>query len=285
MKVLVLAEDPQIVHALSTYFEDRGRNYLVCSIADLSAQANLGAFFRAQSVSLVLNTASMSLLEERPDSELVAGVKELAEICHSLGIMLVQLSSSLVFDGLDGGRHREGDEVVPASRVGALHWQMEQAVRSTCAQHIILRGMPLFSAEPGNLLTVLIDRFQAGGVIEASTTGKAAPVHCDDLARVLSGMIDQLSCGADVWGTYHYGASDPVSYYQFSETVLAVVAQYIDATSIDLQSIECSHTVWPQPLLNCDKLLTTFGIKQLPWRSSIAGAVKQVLNPEEEASE
>lgn len=281
MKILVLAEEKQIILALSRYFEQRNRGYQICSVAEIIKEPDVEAFLRRHSISLVLNTASMSLLEQRTDSELVAGVKELAEICQRSQVMLMQLSSSLVFDGLDGGRHREVDEAVPASRIGALHWQMEQAVRANCERHIIVRGMPLFSAEPDNLLTTLIAQFQTGGELTVSTTGKAAPVCCDDMARVLSAIIDQLSCGADAWGTYHYGASDPVNHFQFSETVLAVVSQYIDTAAVSLKSIDSSHTEWPRPLLNCDKLRVTFGIKQLPWRSSIATTVKQVFSIEE----
>ena len=280
MKILVLAQERQIISALSRYFEQRGRAYQICSVAELASVPDVASFLRSNGISLVLNTASMSLLEQRTDSELVDGVKELAAICQRSQVMLMQLSSSLVFDGLDGGRHREIDEAVPASRIGALHWQMEQAVRANCEQHVILRGMPLFSAEPGNLLTTLINQFQAGGELTVSTTGKAAPVCCDDMARVLSAIIDQLSCGADVWGTYHYGASDPANYFQFSETVLAVVSQYIDTAAVSLKAIESSQTAWPRPLLNCDKIHVTFGIKQLPWRSFIAATVKQVLSPE-----
>lgn len=278
MKILVLAEEQQIQLALSRFFQQRGRDYQICSAAELVGQPDIVDFLHRHSIDLLLNTASLSLLGQRTDSERVAKATQLAEACHRAQVILMHLSSSLVFDGLDGGRHREIDEAVPASRVGALHWQIEQAVRAKCERHVILRSMPLFSDQPGNLLTALIAQFQTAQELQVSTTGKAAPVCCDDLARVLSAMIDQLSCEADVFGTYHYGASDPVNYFQFAETVLTVVSQHIDTTAVSLKAIESSDTAWPQPLLNCDKIRTTFGIKQLPWRSYIAGSVKPLFN-------
>ena len=277
MKILVIAQEPQIVSSLSHYFESRGRAYLVCSVAEISEESNLDAFLRNHSISLVLNAASVSLLKKSTDNEWVAGVQELAEICHRNRVVLMQLSSSLVFDGLDGGRHREIDEALPASRIGAVHWQMEQAVRAHCERHVVVRTMPLFSGHPDNLLSTLIAQFKAGNELAVSTGGKSAPVSCDDLARVLSGVVDQLSCGANAWGTYHYCASDPANHFQFAEAVLMVASQFIDTSGASLTAIESPYTEWPQPLLNCNKIRTTFGIKQLPWRSSIGDAVKQAL--------
>ncbi len=36
---------------------------------------------------------------------------------------------------------------------------------------------------------------------------------------------------------------------------------------------------WQRPLLNCEKILNTFGIKQLPWRAFIAPTIKKYFNP------
>ena len=182
------------------------------------------------------------------------------------------------------GRHREEDDVAPASRVGALLWRMEERVRAACKQHIILRTGPLFSAQGDNLLTSLIARLKDGATLALSTTGNSCPVHVSDLARVVSAIIDQLSCGAEPWDTYHYCSSDPVSSYLFAETVLAVVSQYRPAGAQPplLESQDTADTRWPHPLLNCDKLLNTFGIKQLPWRAFLVPAVKQMFQPDKE---
>ena len=195
---------------------------------------------------------------------------------------MLQLSGSQVFDGLDGGRHREEGPATPASRAGALLWRMEELVREA-PRHLILRTAPIYSALGDNLLTRLLADFRRGGAIERSTGGQCCPTWAGDLARVISAIVDQVSCDAGCSGTYHYTSSDPVSNYQFAETTLAVASQFLDTEALGL-SLEIAVDMdveWPRPLLNCEKIRNTFGIKQMPWRSSISSVVQQVFDGEE----
>lgn len=277
MKVLLLADEVQVQHALARRFQLRERECLLQTSAQLFARTDLAGFFEAEGIGILLDTASASQVLQSPCPDLVDREVRLAHACEAADIPLLFISSSRVFDGIDGGRNREDDQPGPASREGALFWQLEEAVRVTVGRHLILRTMPLFSEQPGNVLTELLLRFEQGKPFPLSSSGRCSPLHCEDFSRVVSGVVDQLACGADVWGTYHYGSSDPVSNYQFAETVLAVVRQYTEVDETLLQRVETADSRWPNPLLNCDKIHNTFGIKQLPWRASIASTLKRLF--------
>jgi dTDP-4-dehydrorhamnose reductase len=281
VKILLFAEQAHTLQALTAFFDHRRRAYIHVPVADLTADG-LPDFLHREQIDLVLNVASLCLLEQRPDGELVKGVETLAAICEREGVALMQLSNSQVFDGLDGGRHKEQDEVVPASRMGSLSWQMEQAIRKRCSRHIILRVPELIGAVGDNALTDVLQHLQAGGELSASTAGKCAPVLVDDFSRVVSAIIDQLSCGADVWGTYHYSSTDPVSYHDFVDLVQNAAADFLPAEHCQLLPINTADTSWPKPLLNCDKTHNTFGIKQLPWRAAIVPAVQRWFSEQEQ---
>lgn len=280
MKILVISSSPQFIDALSERFGLRGHSLLVMGIEQCGSDTELNTLLSSTAFDLVVNTMGFEVGADFNNFPLDA-VKQLAELCKMMALPLLQLSSSQVFDGLDGGRHREDEPATPASRPGALLWQVEEAVRAS-PKHIILRTGPVFSAQGDNLLTQLIQDFRRGGIIERSTGGQCCPTSVEDIARVVSAIIDQASCGAECWGTYHYSSSDPVSSYQFAETTLAIVSQYLDTEKLGI-SLEIATAVdseWPRPILNCDKIRNTFGIKQLPWRSSISSAVKQTFEGE-----
>lgn len=278
MKTLVVAQDAQIRDALENRLTLRKRPYH--SVADWSWLDTAPAD-QSEQIGLVVNVLSFESLQQHIDQNLIDNLSQLVKTCEQHGLPLIHLSSSQIFDGLDGGRHREDDEMVPASKAGATLSRMETLVRDGCQRHIILRIGPVFSAVGNNLLTDLLESFVSGTGLSLSSTGKACPVHACDLARVISAIIDQLACGADCWGSYQYCSSDPASSYQFAETVLAVASQYMEpgAEPLQLESVATADTDWPRPLMSCEKILNNFGIKQLPWRSYIVATVKTVLRP------
>lgn len=290
MKVLVVAIDGQVRSKLESQlavrghlFESVGNEWLQSTDTEVKSALSLAI---TDDIDLVVNALSFELLQLQADAGLVERLALLVDACEQASIPLIQLSSSQVFDGVDGGRHREVEPMVPASRLGALLCRMEELVRHGCQQHIIIRTGPVFSSVGDNLLTSIIRGFRRGEVLVLSNIGSSCPIHARDLARVISAIIDQLSCGAEPWGTYHYCSSDPASSYLFAETVLAVVTQYTEAFDqpLRLESVDTVDAGWCWPLLNCEKILNTFGIKQLPWRGYVVSTVKKICESEKEES-
>lgn len=280
MKVLVISASQQVVDALGTQFALRDRPCVIVGPEQCATEESLAELLASSGAGIVVNAMGLEKLDSVDDAVLES-VALLVKLCAGKRLPILQISGSQVYDGLDGGRHREQEPATPASRSGALLWRMEELVRAI-PRHLILRTAPLFSAEGENILTALLEDFRRGGVVERSAAGECCPTWAGDFARVVSAIIDQLSCDADCWGTYHYSSSDPTSSYQFAETTLAVASQYLDTEALQL-NLEMATEVdieWPRPLLNCDKIRSTFGIKQLPWRASITTVVQQAFEGE-----
>ncbi len=280
MTVLVIALDTQVRAALEAQLTVRNRAFECRGLEWL--QANQASCSIPGDVSVVVNTLSLEYLDAggEPDSALLSG---LLQSCEQAAIPLLHLSSDQVFDGIDGGRNREDDPVAPASRIGAQLSRLEELVRTGCQRHIILRTGPLFSSQGDNVLTRLLQGIQQGEALSLSNAGKCCPLHSSDLARVVTAIIEQLACGAEPWGNYHYCSSDPASNYQFAETVLAVASQYspVSEPSLQLESLEINDTSWSRPLLHCNKIRNAFGIKQLPWRTFISPSVKKFFDQQD----
>jgi dTDP-4-dehydrorhamnose reductase len=228
----------------------------------------------------VVSAPDLSTLKEGQEQPLIDEALQLAQACDEYGFPLIHISSSLVFAGLDEGPFTEKDTVVPASFEGVVLSRVEELVRGATTAHIILRTSQLFSSVGANPLTQLLQRFEAGGSIKLPDTVFSPPTYVDDFARVITAMIDQLSCGAQLWGTYHYCSSDSVSQFQFAEAVLAVASQYLDvsANHLALAVGTQEDDGWDFPELKCEKILYTLGVKQFPWRVFINAAVKQYFD-------
>jgi dTDP-4-dehydrorhamnose reductase len=277
VKVLVIAQDAQIRDALVTQFDLRGRSYQCQDEQWLAAQD--GAVVIPSDTGIVISAISLEQPQGPHGDSSLEHIQQIATACGHAGTGLIHLSSSQVFDGIDGGRHRESDDAQPASRAGASLMQAEQIIAEHCSRHIILRTGLLFSAIGDNALTSLLEQFKSNESLVLSNSGSSCPIHTSDLARVVSAMVDQLSCGGEVWGTYHYHSSDPASRFKFTEAVLAAVSQFSESlgAGLELKSVDKIDATWSQPLLNCEKILNTFGIKQLPWRMLVVQAVKQLV--------
>jgi len=283
LKVLIVALDAHIRDSLVAQFQSRDREYDCVGlewIDELLGNNTLPAL--PTNIGLVVNGLSLECLELKTEETILDHLQSLATVCQQYAIPLLHLSNSQVFDGLGDGPRKEIDDAAAVSEVGDLLCQMESKVRQICTQYIILRTGPIFSSIGDNLMTHLLRQFKHDETLELSNVGKSCPISSIDLARVISAMTDQLSCGSDAWGTYHYSSSDPASSYHFAETVLAVASQYMEIFDrpLGLTAVEMDDASWTRPLLNCNVILNTFGIKQLPWRAFIVPTVKNYFEQE-----
>jgi len=280
VKVQVIALEGQIRDVLTAQLTTRGR-CVVASDGQTNGVLSAGEPWKLfEGVDIVVNMLSLQCLEQQSEETGIDSLVSLAHACDRAGVPIIQLSTSQVFDGLNSRRFKETDSVVSGTEVSAMLSRMEESLRGNCSRHIILRTGPLFSSAKENLLTNLLSRVSRGDSLSLSRLDNSCPMHAKDLARVVSAIIDQLGCGCESWGTYHYCSSDPVSSFLFAETVLGVAAQYTDADAhpLTLESSDATLTEWSRPVLNSDKIRNTFGIKQLPWRAFIVPTVKQYFD-------
>jgi dTDP-4-dehydrorhamnose reductase len=199
---------------------------------------------------------------------------------------LLQLSDCQVFSGQQAVAYRESDEPDAQSAYGALRWAGERAVIDTCPRHLVLRTGELFSSIGDNVLTRLLKKWRAGDVALVSARYRFCPTPVRDAARVIVALLQQLSCGIEPWGVYHYCGTDIVSYYDFSRLIKQIVESQPEL-NLTMNTKEMADNLSPLSwALDCSKIRNTFGIKQHPWRAGLTGAVRRaltVLNAEDSA--
>jgi dTDP-4-dehydrorhamnose reductase len=199
----------------------------------------------------------------------------LAKACQRSGIHYLYLSSSRVFSGSRGRPYTELDLPDNQETIGQLLLQAESLVRDTCDAHLILRLGPTFSARGVNVLTHMLGQLIAGGTLTLDNGLSGCPVESIDAARVVAAVIDQVSAGAESWGTYNYCSSDPTHCYEFAEVLLASASQFSEfgPTAVQLE-VRAEPEAPLNRQLDCSSIRNTFAIKQVAWRGTIANAVK-----------
>lgn len=228
---------------------------------------------------LVMDLASQELIERGHSQRFPeAAFVGLVDACHERGWPLLMLSDSRVFGGAPKHRYRETEAPAPASAAGKeLLWR-ESYLTGQHPQHVVLRSGPLIAAGGDNLLTRLVHSMRRGGALPVAAEPRFCPTPVADLARVISGVRDQLDCAASCWGVYHYNSSDAASPYEFAEAVLAGATQYWDVGGghVRLEAVSATPNDNVYPMLSCHRIRDTFGIQQLPWRKAMPDLMKQI---------
>ena len=202
-----------------------------------------------------------------------------AKSCQRDAAHYLLISSSRVFSGELDRMYSEDDAPDNVEEAGALLAAAESVVREHCQRHLILRLGPVFASEGANLVTRMLGEMIEGKNLVLDNNLRGCPVASEDGARVVSALLDQISTGAELWGTYHYCSSDTATHYEFAEAILAAASQFSEFSSsaVGLEPLDPNaHSL--NRSLECSKIRNTFAIKQLPWRNAIADQVKRYFD-------
>jgi dTDP-4-dehydrorhamnose reductase len=280
VRVLIIGADTPVGLALSAFLGQRGRDYVALAKADCrwkserQAKKSLRRSECDFAVDIRLQAAADGGIRIH-DIEVERSLW-LARASQTLKLPLMHLSAARVFAGMEGRAYREDDYPDGSSSIARLLTQAEVSLRDNCEQHTILRTGPVFSPVGINVATHMLAQLRSGDTLNLSRRHSGCPLSAEDAARVISGMLDQYSCGLQAWGIYHYCSSDITNCYEFSEALLAAASQYeelsTDAVQLDAEGEAAELLSYS---LNCSKIKDTFAIKQQPWRTTIAGQVKQ----------
>jgi dTDP-4-dehydrorhamnose reductase len=204
----------------------------------------------------------------------------LAEFAGDRNMALFQLSSCYVFDGRKQTGYITSNPGQPFNELGNWQWECEQALRTLLPRHLILRT--------GWSLARFIRQVQvstaAGDILSLPGRCRGQPVAVRDLARVMTAVILQLDCGAEVWGTYQYAGAEEINLYELGLAIAGLPG--IPETIRVVDEVPAWGHLEPlNTTLVCTKIRNTFGIKQLPWRSGLADELAMLKQPDNRDAE
>lgn len=207
--------------------------------------------------------------------EYVARLDRTLEACRACGVALCWLVSDQVFES--GADAPIEESVLPAPRHEGLELLMAAGVRvrERLSCSFIIRTGPLIALEGREgLLGDMLAGFYAGHTLRAADDEIVCPTSACAVARATVGMLAQQLAGASGWGVYHLAGVEPVSLYTFHSVVLHQLELHLTRREIrvalgSVQPLRHHHDHPLRRVLNCRRVLETFGVHQKPWRLAL----------------
>jgi dTDP-4-dehydrorhamnose reductase len=279
VNVIVITPPSGLSVALHSQFSARGRASINVAVDDLSGLSDdllIGALVVDADALCFLQRNSAYSDDEFQD--LLSLRQAFWDRCRQFNVPTILLSDGRVFgvgNRVNSESH-EADVPAPACLAGEQLATLERAMLAHIEQIMVLRTGPLIAVQAGSFLSDCLATMRGGEVLRLNDTRISYPTPVADLARVVSGLVDQISCGAPCSGIYHYCSSGAASAYEFAEVACAFASQFV-APMAGLEVDEDSLAWCPDaPAISCERILQDFGIKRLPWRAYLPRMIKTV---------
>ena len=233
---------------------------LELDITDSGRLTRLVTEHRPTVVFLTAADANVDRCERDPEAAARVNVhapRRLAELCGSMGALLVYYSTDYVFDG-SSGPYAEDDPVRPISAYGRQKAEAEGWIRDILPlSHLILRTTVVFGTEPAgkNFLIRLLQNLRSGTSIRVPTDQIGTPTFVDDLADASWELVQ-----ADARGTFNVAGSQRMDRFAFA-TLAARTFGLDPAPIIGVRTSELAQLA-PRPLdagLRVDKVEAFLG--------------------------
>lgn len=286
MKVLLIGGTGQIGLELQMLLEEKNIDCYAPKRTDLDLEypEQIDSLLKRYQPDMVVNATGYNdpVMAENEPSRCFRinrdAIAELADCCRRQDCGLIHISTYRVFDGHKEGAYTEKDTPNPTGVLGTSRWQAEQQIRQRCDRHIILRLSWVISEHRANLLPHLLHQIINEKELVVVSDQQGCPTPAEDAARVITAMLQQLNCGAEAWGTYHYAGAEPVSENSFAEIVIAEASNYRALKVRKLRMVKVNDREGIQPpanaSLSCNKILNTFGVHTRPWRNTLSRMIK-----------
>lgn len=149
------------------------------------------------------------------------GTKNIAEVCKTLNIPMMYISTDYVFDG-QGERPWQPDckDYSPLNVYGQTKLEGELAVSGLLSKYFIVRIAWVFGKNGGNFIKTMLNVGKAHDKLTVVRDQIGTPTYTYDLARLLVDMIE-----TDKYGYYHAtNEGGYISWYDFATEIFRQAA-------------------------------------------------------------
>jgi dTDP-4-dehydrorhamnose reductase len=242
-----------------------------CDIADPTALQHAIA-----GSSFVVNCAAYTAVD-RAETDVDAacrvnalGAENVAVACAQAGIPLVHISTDYVFDGIRARPAREDDRPRPLSVYGSSKLAGEEKVRQHLPFHVILRTSWIFSEHGENFVKTILRLSRSQSELRVVDDQVGCPTAADDLADAIL-QVTRICREPRFsnWGTYHFTGAPAVSWCDFARAIVA--DRNIRIVPAATKDVPRAARRPANSVLDCNRIMQVFGIRQPDWRVSLAG--------------
>lgn len=270
MRVLVTGAEGQLGHDLLAAFADDDVWGTGQAELDITDEPSVMAAVADFAPDLVVHAAAFTAVdacESQPDTAWkvnAIGSWWVARACALAGAAMVYVSTDYVFDGLAGRAYTEFDQTSPTSTYGRTKEAGEQLVRSTLAEHYVVRTSWVHGPVGGNFAKTMLRLARERGAVSVVDDQTGSPTFTFDLAPAIRRLA---TTGRH--GTYHITNSGHCTWFEFARALFDEAGVDVELTPTDTATFGSPAPRPPFGVLD-NRFARLVGMAPLPeWRTSL----------------
>ena len=263
---------------------------------DLSKPDSITACIRENEPDIIINSAAytaVDMAESEPEMAMaVNGTAPgiIAEEAKKLGALLIHYSTDYIFDGKKGSPYLEEDTPNPLNVYGRSKLAGEEAIRSSCTPHFILRSSWIYGSRGKNFLLTMIRLAKERDEIKVVNDQTGAPtwsrIVAEATAQILAKALLMVNSGSrdfkELNGTYNITAGGKTTWYEFADAIIKGVS--ISLNNKLLRLIPVTTVEYNAPakrpfysVMSNEKVKRDFGIIQISWEAALKLCIEDAL--------
>jgi dTDP-4-dehydrorhamnose reductase len=243
---------------------------VILDVTDFAHVARLLSRFRPDAVVHCAAYTQVDKAETEAEEALkinVNGTLAIAEGCAEIGAPLCAISTDFVFDGRTKEPYVESDVVGPLSVYGASKLTGENAVRTVCPNHWIVRTSWLFGPAGKCFPDTILQSAERNPELRVVNDQRGTPTYTRDLAAALVRLIQY-----PVYGTYHAANSadnGSTTWCEFAKATLEMAGSQTKVLPITTEEWPTAARRPANSALRCE-MFETHGLPLLRnWREAL----------------
>ena len=288
MKILLLGKNGQVgwelQRTLAPLAQVTAVDYPEINFTDA---AGLRALVTENKPSVIVNAAAYTAVDKaesepelcRQINAVAPGV--LAEAAKKAGALMVHYSTDYIFDGTKTSPYAETDAPNPLGAYGRSKLEGDQAVKASGVDHLIFRLCWVYGARGQNFMLTMQRLAREREKLRVVGDQFGCPTWSRMIAEATTQALQRVLAGADrsaFNGGYHLAAGGQTNWHEFASRIIELMPE----TERKCRTVEkIATTEYPLPgkrpaysVLDCGKLLKTFGLQLPDWQVSL----RQVLD-------
>jgi dTDP-4-dehydrorhamnose reductase len=247
---------------------------------DLAQPNTLRSIIRSKQPQIIINAAAYTAVDKaESEPELASAINAtapliIAQESQKLGAFLIHISTDYVFDGNGYRPYQETDATNPLSVYGKTKLAGEEAIRETCAHHLILRTAWVYGTfGKSNFVKTMLRLGAERQELRVVADQIGSPTWAQDIATVIAQTIPQLT--PEIGGTYHYTNSGVASWYDFAVAIFEEAQQLGFPLKVE-HIVPITTAEYPTPacrpaysVLACGKIAPILGTYAPHWRQRL----------------
>lgn len=280
MKVFVTGVKGQLGHDVVNELTKRGIESIGVDIEEMDiTDAEIVKQVITQSApDAVVHCAAYTAVDAAEENEAVCrkvnadGTRNIAEVCRSLDIKMLYLSTDYVFDGKGERPWEPEDERHPLNVYGQTKYEGELAIQENLEKYFIVRIAWVFGVNGSNFIKTMLKLSQTHKRITVVNDQYGSPTYTYDLARLLVDMIL-----TDKYGIYHATNEGVCSWYEFACEIFKKADIPMEVVPVTTEEYGAKAKRPANSRMNRDKLIQNDFDKLPPWQDALERYLKEIL--------